>query len=135
MLLVSLRSLTGISDNPDFKHSNPNFKYREIVDDPDMGLGIKKNYMSFAGSGVNSRSTQIFIAFEDLNWLGPRPGSNPDGPKDGSQTAPNSILLAFFGSFNHGNSIFFPVHRDVGNPLWKGCLGTKYVGPSLPRVW
>jgi len=64
----------GISDNPDFKYFNPDYKFREIDDDPDLQLGIKKHYLSFAGNGINSRATQVYIAFEDLNWLGPREG-------------------------------------------------------------
>ncbi len=56
----------GISDNIALKH----WHNENIKDDVDKKLGIKKNYVSFAGGGKNSRSTQIFIAFEDLQWLG-----------------------------------------------------------------
>ena len=32
--------------------------------------GIQKNFVSFAGGGPNTRSTQLFIAFEYLDFLG-----------------------------------------------------------------
>jgi len=57
----------GISENPKMKH----WHNAVIPDDPQIpGRGIKKNYVSFAGGGRNSRSSQIFIAFEDLPFLG-----------------------------------------------------------------
>ena len=59
----------GISDNPDMKH----WHNEVIKDDADKHMGIKKHYVSFAGGGKNTRSTQMFIAFEDLNWLGVQP--------------------------------------------------------------
>ena len=64
----------GISDDPKYKYTDPNNQFKEIPDDKDLKLGIKKHYISFAGSGRNSRSTQLFIAFEDLDFLGPRLG-------------------------------------------------------------
>lgn len=65
----------GISDNPIKKHWHRD----EIPDDPNQHLGIKKNYVSFAGGGPNTRSTQIFIAFEDLDFLGHEPWETPFG--------------------------------------------------------
>lgn len=65
----------GISDNPTKKH----WHRKEIQDDPNLHLGIKKNYVSYAGGGPNSRSTQLFIAFEDLDFLGNEPWETPFG--------------------------------------------------------
>lgn len=65
----------GISDNPGKKH----WHREQIRDDPNIGMGIKKNYVSFAGGGPNTRSTQIFIAFEDLDFLGKEPWETPFG--------------------------------------------------------
>ncbi|KAJ1427672.1 cyclophilin-like domain-containing protein [Ochromonadaceae sp. CCMP2298] len=65
----------GISDKPDKKH----WHRATIPDDPNLGLGIKKQYVSFAGGGANTRSTQMFIAFEDLDFLGKEPWETPFG--------------------------------------------------------
>ncbi len=65
----------GISDNPEKKH----WHSEAIADDPNLNMGIEKNYVSFAGSGPNSRNTQIFIAFEYLDFLGKAPWETPFG--------------------------------------------------------
>eukprot|EP01041_Mallomonas_annulata_P003663 gene3663-7294_t len=65
----------GISDNSDLSHWHSN----EIMDDPSKNKGIKKNYLSYAGGGPNTRSTQLFIAFEDLDFLGNEPWEVPFG--------------------------------------------------------
>lgn len=65
----------GISDIPSKKH----WHREEIPDDPNLHLGIKKNYLSFAGGGPNTRSTQLFIAFENLDFLGKEPWETPFG--------------------------------------------------------
>jgi len=65
----------GITDNPELKHWHNN----NIPDDPNLQLGIKKYYVSYAGGGPNTRSTQIFIAFEDLDFLGKEPWETPFG--------------------------------------------------------
>lgn len=65
----------GISDKPSKKHWHRN----EIRDDPNLNLGIKKYYVSYAGGGPNTRSTQLFIAFEDLDFLGKEPWETPFG--------------------------------------------------------
>jgi len=41
--------------------------------------GIKRGYLSFAGGGRNTRSSQLFIAFEDLDFLGKEPWETPFG--------------------------------------------------------
>ena len=65
----------GITDKPQYKHWHNN----AIEDDPNLHLGIKKYYLSFAGGGPNTRSTQVFIAFEDLHFLGKSPWETPFG--------------------------------------------------------
>lgn len=59
----------GISADPSKKHWHGDL----IPDDPHQGEevhGLKKYQVSFAGSGKNSRSTHLFIAYEDLPGLG-----------------------------------------------------------------
>ena len=48
----------GISDKVEYQHWHDN----TIPDDLNLGLGIKKHFLSFAGGGPNTRSTQLFIA-------------------------------------------------------------------------
>mmetsp|Transcript_11038 Transcript_11038/g.18522 ORF Transcript_11038/g.18522 Transcript_11038/m.18522 type:complete len:258 (+) Transcript_11038:42-815(+) len=65
----------GISDKPAKKH----WHRANIPDDPNLHKGIKKNYVSYAGGGPNTRSTQIFFAFKDLDFLGKEPWETPFG--------------------------------------------------------
>jgi len=65
----------GISENPEFKHMHR----EEIRDDTNLHIPIKKGYLSYAGGGPNTRSTQVFIAFADLNFLGNEPWETPFG--------------------------------------------------------
>jgi peptidyl-prolyl cis-trans isomerase A (cyclophilin A) len=68
----------GISEDPTKKH----WHRADIPDDPNLNLGIKKHYVSYAGGGPNTRSTQLFIAFEDLDFLGHEPWETPFGKKN-----------------------------------------------------
>ena len=45
----------------------------QIPDDINTHLGVFKYDLSFAGGGPNTRSTQLFIAYEDLDFLGKAP--------------------------------------------------------------
>lgn len=65
----------GISQNSAKKH----WHREQIKDDVNLHRGIKKYDVSFAGGGPNTRSTQIFIAFETLNFLGKEPWETPFG--------------------------------------------------------
>eukprot|EP00603_Paraphysomonas_imperforata_P014021 CAMPEP_0114458108 /NCGR_PEP_ID=MMETSP0104-20121206/4514_1 /TAXON_ID=37642 ORGANISM="Paraphysomonas imperforata, Strain PA2" /NCGR_SAMPLE_ID=MMETSP0104 /ASSEMBLY_ACC=CAM_ASM_000202 /LENGTH=200 /DNA_ID=CAMNT_0001630687 /DNA_START=40 /DNA_END=642 /DNA_ORIENTATION=- len=65
----------GITENPAHKHWHGN----QIKDDPNLHKGIRKHYVSFAGGGPNTRSTQIFIAYKDLDFLGKAPWETPFG--------------------------------------------------------
>ena len=65
----------GISDQEGMDHWHED----NILDDPNLNLGIHQNYLSFAGGGPNTRSTQLFIAFEYLDFLGNEPWETPFG--------------------------------------------------------
>ena len=43
---IILHIFKGISDNPDKVH----WHRESILDDPNLGMGIKKHYVSFAGT-------------------------------------------------------------------------------------
>ncbi len=65
----------GISENPTKKH----WHSKQIKDDANLHMGVTKNVISFAGGGANTRSTQLFIAYEDLDFLGKEPWETPFG--------------------------------------------------------
>lgn len=65
----------GITEDASKKH----WHHNNIQDDVNLHLGIKKNYLSYAGGGPNTRSTQLFIAFENLDFLGNEPWETPFG--------------------------------------------------------
>lgn len=51
--------------------------------------------MSFAGGGPNTRSTQIFIAFEDLNFLGKEPWETPFGVVTSGEDTLNKLYKGY----------------------------------------
>lgn len=65
----------GISDKAEKQH----WHTASIPDDTNLNFGIQKYDIAFAGSGPNSRSTQLFIAYEDLDFLGHEPWETPFG--------------------------------------------------------
>lgn len=119
----------GISSNPNFKWNNPKFKHHEeIKDDPNLGLGIKKHYICFAGSGADTRGTQAFIAFEDLNWLGPR--TNEDGELDGTWETPIGKVVKGFDTLSK-------LYRGYGEKPDQNMIheeGNDYVRQNFPLM-
>ena len=86
----------GLTDNKELKH----FHYEEIKDDVNLKMGIQKNFLSFAGGGANTRSTQLFIAFEYLDFLGKEPWETPFGVVvDGQPVLDN--LYKGYGEVSH----------------------------------
>jgi peptidyl-prolyl cis-trans isomerase A (cyclophilin A) len=83
----------GISDQQQHQH----WMTKTIKDDPNLRKGIHKNYLSFAGSGPNSRSTQLFIAFEHLDFLGNEPWETPFGVVRASSQATLDNLYKGYG--------------------------------------
>lgn len=67
----------------------------DIKDDPNLHKGIRKNYLSFAGGGPNTRSTQLFIAFEDLDFLGHEPWETPFGKVIEGQTTLDALYKGY----------------------------------------
>lgn len=63
----------GISLDPDM---NSRFA-EQLKDDPPLGISFRKGLMAFAGYGVNSRSTQVFIGYEGAAGLGNAPWETP----------------------------------------------------------
>lgn len=117
----------GISDNKDLKH----WHNENIKDDIDKKLGIKKHYVSFAGGGKNSRSTQIFIAFEDLEWLGVQ--------SDGSQSweTPFGEVVEGFEVLNalyKGYGDIAPFNKKGPDQQKIHNLGNSYIRETFPKI-
>mmetsp|Transcript_20089 Transcript_20089/g.19387 ORF Transcript_20089/g.19387 Transcript_20089/m.19387 type:complete len:385 (+) Transcript_20089:170-1324(+) len=81
----------GISDKENMKHWHNN----EIKDDVNLHKGIQKNFVSFAGGGPNTRSTQLFIAFEYLDFLGKEPWETPFGVVVDGQATLDSLYKGY----------------------------------------
>jgi len=81
----------GISDKAKFKH----WHNKNIPDDPMLHIPIRKNYLSYAGGGKNTRSTQLFIAFEALDFLGKEPWETPFGAVVQGQEALDSFYKEY----------------------------------------
>jgi len=67
----------GISytDDQDLKH----FADSTIKDDPGIGMPFEEGLVSFAGSGPDSRTSQLFIAYGPSRSLGTEPWETPIG--------------------------------------------------------
>ena len=65
----------GITSDETKKHWHTN----SIEDDKCINVLVEKYSICFAGSGPNTRSTQLFIPFRRLNWLGEQPWETPLG--------------------------------------------------------
>jgi peptidyl-prolyl cis-trans isomerase A (cyclophilin A) len=50
---------------------------KQFPDDPSLDIPFRKGYMSFAGSGPNSRNSQVFITYADVDFLGNSPWETP----------------------------------------------------------
>mgnify|MGYP001217873695 FL=1 len=65
----------GISLDNNKKHWHNN----HIQDDPNINVKVSKYSLCFAGGGPATRSTNLFIAFRTLNWLGKSSWETPFG--------------------------------------------------------
>jgi cyclophilin family peptidyl-prolyl cis-trans isomerase len=54
-------------------------RWAAIPDDKNRNIAVKKGYLAFAGNGVNSRTTQMWIAFQDSSTLGHAAWETPFG--------------------------------------------------------
>jgi peptidyl-prolyl cis-trans isomerase A (cyclophilin A) len=111
----------GISGDEKMKH----WHRETLLDDPNLNLGIQKNYISFAGGGPNTRSTQIFIAFEYLDFLGKEPWETP------------------FAVVTEGQATLDALYKEYGDipPFGKGPdqqkiqnRGNAYVHENFPLI-
>ena len=111
----------GISDNPDLQYWHEN----TIADDPNLNMGIHKNYVSFAGGGPNTRSTQIFIAFEYLDFLGNEPWETPFGVVVEGQSTLDSLYRGYGDIDPFGTG---PDQQEIFR------LGNQYIRDNFPKI-
>ena len=111
----------GISADPKMKH----WHHENILDDPNLKMGIQKNYVSFAGGGPNTRSTQIFIAFEYLDFLGKEPWETPFGVVVEGQATLDALYKEYGDIPPFGNG---PDQTKIQN------RGNSYVHENFPNV-
>ena len=109
----------GLTDNKEKKH----WHYEEIKDDPNLHMGIQKHFVSYAGGGPNTRSTQLFIAFEYLDFLGKEPWETPFGViTDGGTT-----LDALYKGYGE----MIPFNKKGIDQQKIQTLGTAHINPIL----
>lgn len=66
----------GMSRNKEMQNE---FGRKQILDDEMIGVHVERGILAYAGSGVNSRSTQIWIAYGESPGLGEEPWETPFG--------------------------------------------------------
>lgn len=99
---------------------------KEIMDDPmPPNNKIKKYMLSYAGSGPNSRSTQLFIAFEDLDFLGKAPWEVPFGRVVDGFSVIDSLYKGYGDIPPYGGG---PDQQKIHN------RGTAYLEENFPKL-
>lgn len=96
-----------------------------LADDPHLDLGtFERGMISFAGSGPNSRTTQMFIAFKDSQGLGGAPWETPFGKVvEGME-----VVDQFYDSY--GDLQVFGGNAPSGDKIRR-----QGVGPWLLENW
>ncbi|CAM9327298.1 unnamed protein product, partial [Choristocarpus tenellus] len=93
----------GISSDVDIKEYWQ--KQGPIQDDVSLHIPFKRGMVSFAGSGPNSRTTQVFITFKDLPFLGKSVWETPIGTVTSGMDSVVDKLYSGYGDqagFNKG---------------------------------
>jgi cyclophilin family peptidyl-prolyl cis-trans isomerase len=133
-LFRSIRSFLvqfGISDKPEQKK----WHTQQIPDDPNLHIPFRRGMVSFAAHRPNARTTQLFIAYSDLPFLGQDPWETPFAVLiDGFDT-----LDSLTTSYGDG-----PPFGQGPDQLLIHKFGNKYLAESYPdldyihwcdRVW
>lgn len=114
----------GISDRAEMK----SYHGIQVKDDTNLHIPITRGFVSYAGSGPNSRSTQLFISYADLsNHLGKSPWETPFARLVGEQSqATLDKIYKGYGDippFGKG-----PDQREIHRQ------GNQYVRDNFPMV-
>jgi peptidyl-prolyl cis-trans isomerase A (cyclophilin A) len=111
----------GISDQESMQHWHDD----NIQDDPNLNLGIHKNYLSYAGGGPNTRSTQLFIAFEHLDFLGNEPWETPFGVVVDGQSTLDELYKGYGDISPFGSG---PDQQEIY------AQGNQYIRDNFPLI-
>ena len=112
----------GISQD----HSKSHWHGKQIEDDVNLHRGIKKYDVSFAGGGPNTRSSQIFIAFEDLGFLGKEPWETPFG----------KVISGYdvVDKWYKGYGDISPFNKKGPDQQQLFRQGNKYIHENFPKI-
>ncbi|CAN0089257.1 unnamed protein product, partial [Ectocarpus sp. 13 AM-2016] len=98
-----------------------------IEDDPNLRISFKRGMLSFAGSGPDSRSTQVFITFADIPHLGKTPWETPLGiVTQGMDTVVDKFYTGYGDQF--------PFNQDGINQGTLHSRGNEYLREEFPEV-
>ncbi|CAM9268138.1 unnamed protein product [Chrysoparadoxa australica] len=114
----------GISNYPE---KNEQWRaFGAIPDDPSFGMRFRKGFMSFAGGGVNSRTTQVFIALADSGHLGRAAWETPFG-----EVLPPHDVLDSISTVHGDQKPFNPNGVDQGRLRREG---NSYLASDFPDL-
>mmetsp|Transcript_27637 Transcript_27637/g.49315 ORF Transcript_27637/g.49315 Transcript_27637/m.49315 type:complete len:252 (-) Transcript_27637:125-880(-) len=97
-----------------------------IKDDPNLGIPVKRGTMAFAGSGRNSRTTQVWISFKDSKRLGKAPWETPFA----QVTEGMGVVDRFYSGY--GDMEAFGGRSP--NPGLMSKMGDAYVKKAFPKI-
>ncbi|CAN0129694.1 unnamed protein product [Ectocarpus sp. 6 AP-2014] len=98
-----------------------------IEDDPNLQIRFKRGMLSFAGSGPNSRGTQVFITFADIPHLGKTPWETPLGiVTQGMDT----VVDKFYTGYGDQQ----PFNQDGINQGTLQSRGNAYLREEFPEI-
>ena len=92
-----------------------------INDDPSVGNAVARGVLSYAGSGANTRSSQLFFAYADQPHLGKQPWEVPFGKLR------DEASLAVLDSFHQG-------YGDTVNQAALEEEGNAYIARDFPLI-
>lgn len=110
---------------------NSRWSTNPITDDPDLGIQVpifKRGMMAFAGSGPNTRTSQVFISFKDSGYLGRQSWSTPFA----QVTRGMDVVDAFYAGY--GDLQMFGGRAP--DPTRMQALGNSYLSdwPNLDYI-
>uniref|UniRef100_A0A7S1T0Y9 peptidylprolyl isomerase n=1 Tax=Tetraselmis chuii TaxID=63592 RepID=A0A7S1T0Y9_9CHLO len=97
-----------------------------IMDDPSIGTPVKRGTIAFAGSGQNSRTTQMWIAFQDSAHLGKAFWETPFA----QVTEGMDVVDRFYSGY--GDMEAFGGHCPDSGKM--STLGNSYVKKEFPQM-
>jgi len=113
----------GISDKPEYAHWMD--ASEAILDDPFIGIRFRKYAISLAGGGVNTRTTQAFIALNNLAYLGSQTWERPFGMVIQGQ----SVIDALYSGYGD-----WPPYGQGPVQLTLYAEGNSYLQANFPLL-